>query len=470
MSIYNTLDENNLIKSMLSSINTIISILKIKDTPKTLNLAKSILDEFLVDADRTRELYLYDALGRLYYDVKCYEKSLYCAEQSLVNSKTDEERYSSRCNIIKIKNHMNEPKDALRYIKANLIVKPGDLDMLMEEVFSNFLLNNKKESERILRELLIDKITELDEKTISRIMFNLGTYDLYNGDFQKGLRNFLLQGKEFGIWKKYNIDSNKEVSDFNTLKEGDNLLIVAEGGIGDEFINIRFMNHLRDKGIIATWCTHRDDLVMIFNDNNYNTKLLKDVNFNEYDKICYSMSLPIWLDVKEVELLKYFPYININSDKILKSDKMKIGLRWSGNPLYEQDLHRSVNFEDIYKIAKEKYPKAEFYSLQYPKDEIIDDYDDVIDCVPMIKDYRDTLQIIKDLDFVITSCTSIAHASAMMDKKVFILTPISEYYTWCSPDPKGKNKSIWYGDNVTLCRQAENKSWDSALEDLRNNI
>lgn len=451
----------------LQALSYIIEILKNKDTAKSLKLSENILDEFL---EGSREIQQFDLLGKLYYDIKSYEKSLYCAEKSLVTSRTDEERYSSRCNIIKLKNHMNEPKEALRYIKANLTVKPKDLDMLMEEVFSNFLLNNKKESERILRELLIDKITELDEKTIARIMFNLGTYDLYNGDFQKGLRNFLLQGKEFGIWKKYDINKDKEVSDFNELKEGDNLLIIAEGGIGDEFINIRFMNHLKAKNINATWCTHREDLVIIFNDNNYNTKLLKDINYDDYDKICYSMSLPIWLDIKEDDLLTYFPYIDIQKDKILKSDKLKIGLRWSGNPLYEQDLHRSLNFEDIYKIAKEKYPEAEFYSLQFPKDDVINDYPDVIDCTEMIKDYSDTLEIIKELDFVITSCTSIAHAAAMMDKKVFILTPISEYYTWCSPDSKGEDKSIWYGENVTLCRQTENKSWDSALNHLRDNI
>jgi hypothetical protein len=35
----------------------------------------------------------------------------------------------------------------------------------------------------------------------------------------------------------------------------ENLVVYAEAGIGDEIINIRFMKHLKDRGINAWWYT-----------------------------------------------------------------------------------------------------------------------------------------------------------------------------------------------------------------------
>jgi hypothetical protein len=62
-------------------------------------------------------------------------------------------------------------------------------------------MNQKDKSEEILRNLLKEHYNPksdvlLDDEHISKIKFNLGTYDLYHGDFQGGLRNFLLEGKK----------------------------------------------------------------------------------------------------------------------------------------------------------------------------------------------------------------------------------------------------------------------------------
>lgn len=443
---------------MNNPLEIIIEHLKLKEEYQ---VAEMLLDIFKKDSSTLEQL---DLLGKLYYETKCYKKAIEVTEKALEKTKTEQEKYSVRCNMIKMKNHINEPADALKYIEENNKVISYSLDMEMEKVFSYFLLNQKDKSEQILRDLLLDHITEMDDATISRIKFNLGTYDLYHGRFQKGLRGFLLEGKKIGLWGQHKIHESKLVSDDNPLQQGDKLLILAEGGIGDELINIRFMKQLRDKGIDATWRTHREDLVKMFQRNGFNAVL--EANFNDYNKICYSMSLPIWLNVKVEELWEE-PYISPIKKDLFSSNKMKIGLRWSGNPLYEHDLHRSIEFEEVYKIVKEKYPDSEVYSLQYPRDNILDNYPEVIDCVPMIKDYEDTISIMDNLDLVITSCTSIAHASASIGKKTFVFVPISEYYTWCSPDIRGENKSIWYNENLTLFRQEIIKSWKEPLEKLR---
>lgn len=441
----------------------IIEILKRKDE---LSLAESLLDSFFKDSSKLQE---FDLLGKLYHDIKSYQKSIASTEKSLLLASKTEERYSCRSNLIKLYNHTNQPEKALRYIKANQEIRDFNLDMEMEKVFSYFLLNQKDKSEAILRDLLETHICEMNQNTISRLLFNLGTYDLYKGAFKKGLRGFLLEGKNIGIWGKQNIPEKLLVNDINPLQENDNLLIFAEGGIGDEIINIRFMNILKERNINATWYTHRKDLANIFNKNGFNA--VNTFNISDYNKVCYSMSLPIWLDISEEELTKE-PYLfpeNIIPE-FMKSDKMKIGIRWSGNPYYEQDLHRSLNFKELYDTVKSKHPEAEIYSLQYPKDNIIDSYPEIIDCSKYINSYEDTIEILNNLDLVISSCTSVVHASAALGKEVITLVPISAYYTWCSPDPRGKDKSIWYGDNCTILRQENHDSWESVYEELKEKL
>jgi ADP-heptose:LPS heptosyltransferase len=78
--------------------------------------------------------------------------------------------------------------------------------------------------------------------------------------------------------------------------------------------------------------------------------------------------------------------------------------------------------------------------------------------------FQETLGFIQNLDFVITSCTSIAHLAAASGKKVFVMVPISAYYVWSHSG----DKSPWYGDNVTLLRQEKPRCWKAPLEKLKS--
>ena len=79
------------------------------------------------------------------------------------------------------------------------------------------------------------------------------------------------------------------------------------------------------------------------------------------------------------------------------------------------------------------------------------------------REFADTFSIIKQMDMMITSCTSIAHIAASMGKEVCIFVPIMEYYVWTS----STGKSWWYGDNVHLFKQKKPRSWKEPLQELR---
>jgi len=435
----------------LQNLENIINFLKQTDELQTAHQLLSTFEKY------SNSLEQFDALGRLFHDVKAYPEALRCTEKCLMLAQNQEQQYNIRCNLIKIYNEINEPQKALRLIKANQCIFPDDVSMKMEMNFSYFLLNNKEQSEKILRELLEEDITE---EIRAKINFNLGTYDLEAGKFQQGLRGFILAGKSVGIWPDDGIPSHLKVSDENPLDSSKSLLIKADGGIGDELINIRFMKDLPN----ATWLTTRQDLADIFNRCGFKAITYKEFEgYQEYDQVTTSMQLPIWLNLKEEQIWQgrcLEPSEKAKEKfKYMDSSKMKIGLRWSGNNFYEQNLHRSLDFEELYSTVKEKYPDADLYSLQFPKDESVD-YKDVIDMSTEISNFDDTLAIIDNLDLVITSCTSVAHAAGALDKNTVVFAPISAYYTWDSPhSSREHNESIWYSKNLKVLKQDEHKSW-----------
>ena len=72
------------------------------------------------------------------------------------------------------------------------------------------------------------------------------------------------------------------------------------------------------------------------------------------------------------------------------------------------------------------------------------------------------------MDYVITSCTSVLHASAIVGTETLALVPISAYFTWVSPTTEGRpeNTSIWYDDNLKVFRQVTPNSWEEPLSEL----
>lgn len=67
--------------------------------------------------------------------------------------------------------------------------------------------------------------------------------------------------------------------------------------------------------------------------------------------------------------------------------------------------------------------------------------------------WEDTLVVIDQLDLVITSCTSVAHVSAALEK------PILPYYLWALPG----NRTPWY-QSVRLFRQEFYGDWTASLK------
>lgn len=390
-----------------------------------------------------------DAMGKLYAEIREFNECLELAQKVYSLVQTPKQQWDATVNIIRAHLNLNQPLQALELAEKLGEINPLDHPNQMDKAMCYFLLNRKDEGEAILRRILTEPRTDDID---FRVNFNLGTYDLANNNFKEGLRHVLLDGRKLNLWETFNLPKALlwEGGDI----AGKTILVCAEGGIGDEIISVRFMKHLKDAGANPIWYTTRKDIAGIFERNGFRTTSSKQLMPGWL--WTYSMPVPSYLELEESDLW-YGPYITPPTYKWKLSGEKKIGIKCMGNPKYDQDLHRSIPFEQLVDSIPEDYTIYSFHvdeAFLHPR---------VINLKNKIDNWEDTLGFLNQMDMVVSSCTSLAHATAAMGKPLTVIVPILNYYTWA----KKGDKTPWYADNTTILRQQEYDNWDAPLKELK---
>ena len=391
-----------------------------------------------------------DAMGKLYSDIREFNDTLELAQRMYDVIGDPQGKYDSRVNIIRAYLNLNEPYKALEQVLINEQTDPNDHPNQMDKAMCYFLLNRKKEGEAILRNILTQPRTE---DVDFRVNFNLGTYELANGNFKEGLRHVLLDGRKLNIWFEFKYPQEQFWD--GDIQPGKTVVLCAEGGIGDEIISVRFMRHLKAAGMNPIWQTNRKDIINLFNRNGFKTiQELKNIPPNWL--WTYSMATPTYLNVSEDELWNG-PYLKpLNQSPILPGKK-KIGIKTMGNPKYDQDLHRTIPWNETIDCIPEDY---EIYSFHIDEDF---NHPRVTNLKDKIKSWEDTLDYIEQMDVIVSSCSSLIHAAGSIGKKSYVLVPILNYYVWARPDYHTK----WYDESLTILRQQEYDNWNAPLNELK---
>ncbi len=415
---------------------------------KQFDKAKIVLDLLKPYATSIDEI---NQLGELYAKIREFNDTLELGYRiyNLVND--NQAKFDARTNIIRAYLNLNKPEEALTQILINEAENPNDHANRMDKAMCFFLLNDKDSGEGLLRSILEEPHTEDID---NRVKFNLGTYDLRNGQFKEGLHQVLLGGRKLNIWEKFNFPENQLWT--GKVESGRTIILCAEGGIGDEIISVRFMKHLKDLGMNPIWYTDRKDVANIF--NRCGLKTVSNLKFIPNDWLwAYSMPMPCYLNLTEDDLW-YGPYLKPDyNTPLLKGTKKKIGIKTMGNPKYDQDLHRTIPFNELIDCIPDDY---DIYSFHMDEDF---EHPRVISLKDEINNWDDTLNFIDQMDIIVSSCTSLIHAASAMGKESIVIVPILTYYTWVKPGYTTK----WYDKNLTILRQTEYNNWNNPLTELR---
>jgi len=310
--------------------------------------------------------------------------------------------------------------------------------------------------------------------------YNLGFVCCMLEKYEEGLPELEWRFKTFENIIKSEIIYSSPLWDGSNLANNEPLLVYNEQGVGELFHFARYFPLIKERA---------KNLVLETQENTIS--LMKQ--YKEFGLIVPKVEgpdiRPVPVHSRRVSLYSLFnifrtipndvPYLKATPatrfDQFFKTSKKKVGFAYAGNPIHQNDMHRSIPIIKFKQLTK---PNIQLFGLQkdvpgqryYPDLGVIDydkDKDKVsnINLANYIRDFSDTASIIDKLDLVISVDTSVAHLAGAMGKPVWILLPYAGDWRWGSEG----DTTAWY-PTARLFRQPKFRDWDSVFDRVEQEL
>lgn len=314
---------------------------------------------------------------------------------------------------------------------------------------------------------IAQELERIDPKD-PRARFNRGWFLIHQGKFQEGFQ-CLEHGRSLNVYGNPRLHTNKPIWDGSDLN-GKTMIINLEAGYGDNIIQARFATEVWRRGARCILNCDRSLHSLFMRIPGVAECITDDqVNSTYHDYWIPGFSCS-WVFGHEVDSLPNEPYIFAKPQSveiwksIIKTDKIKIGIRWSGNPKFEHQQFRLFPPEMLIDLHKHN-DHIQFYSLQRDTD-VKELPPEINDLQHLLISWEDTAAAIENLDLVISSCTSIAHLASAMGKPTWVIVPILPYHVWAY----GDRHSPWYTEQTLVYRQTVFGKWDNTFQQVRSDL
>lgn len=301
-----------------------------------------------------------------------------------------------------------------------------------------------------------------------RHSYNRGWFLIQDGEYQAGSQ-LLENGRYLNVYGSGFLRTDAPIYNPNQHDiRGKSIIISLEGGYGDEMIHARFATSFKKLGAAKVYLASSPDLVSVLSRiEGVDGVILR----NQSSTVAHDFWIPGfsagWLAGHTFEDFPSKPYLTARPEsidlwkQIINSDKVKVGIRWAGNPKYEHQQFRKFPEQFLTNLAK--YPELQLYSLQRDHN-VIELPDGIHDLQHFLLSWEDTAAAIMNLDIVITSCTSIAHMAAAMGKETWVVVPLLPYHIWAYKCPESTTSP--YYECVRIFRQEEPAKWNGTFQKL----
>lgn len=309
---------------------------------------------------------------------------------------------------------------------------------LLDKTVDLGLHGKTNEASSILENIL------LNEPENHRAAFNYGWYLIRNNRLVDGHKH-LFRGRYEHVF------GNPIAKHATPLWDGRSnitLLLEMEGGLGDQIHCAGLIKYLKQKNCKVILSCSKALMPVLKDIDGVSAVVSHEHSYGMMHDFWYpAMSLVIPLGL-EYENIDGSPYLK--KPQLIRGNKLRIGLRWQGNPQFEHEQHRLFPSELLFDAVQE-FKEVEFVSLQ--RDEGSEKRPEWAQKVAL-STWTETQYAIASCDLIISSCTSVAHMSAAMGIETWIVVPKMSYYVWAKPG----TKTEWY-DSVTLFRQETYGDW-----------
>jgi Flp pilus assembly protein TadD len=290
---------------------------------------------------------------------------------------------------------------------------------------------------------------------------------LLQGDFQRGWPEYEWRWKHSAA----SVPSFPQPRwDGRCLPDG-TILLVAEQGIGDTLQFVRYASLVKERvGTVILLC--QKPLRLLLKSVPCVDRLICEGDpIPQCDCWCPLLSLPLFFTPTVDDVPRMIPYLAADETlvrfwqwRMQHVDGFRVGINWQGNPAFLKDRFRSIPlaaFEPLAKIpgvrliSLQKGPGSEQLQQQSAKVPVIDlglKLDEIHG------PFLDTAAILRCLDLVVTSDTSLAHLAGAMGIETWVAVPSVPEWRWLL----GREETPWY-PTLRLFRQSHAGVWSDVF-------
>ena len=318
---------------------------------------------------------------------------------------------------------------------------------------------------------VVKKVLEI-KPNFADTIWNISKIQLVNGNFNEGWKSYEWRKKTSSLGKNYKT-YNKDI---NWLGDKDlnnkTILISYEQGLGDYLLYARYLPMIKKLGakIILDTPKFIKPMIDSMNFDYTHTEELKKIDFDFH---CSIASLPCAFKTSVETIPCKIPYLFTPKEKkefwkkeFEDNSNIKIGLKWAGNKLHQDDRKRSMPLKKFKPLFDLPY---DFHSLEieYNKDD-----EKLLNEIPNLNCHKNqipgldnTAGLMESMDLVITVDTGINHLCGAIGKPFWILLSHVPDFRWFLDC----NNSPWF-PTAKLYRQTSRGDWDAVINRIKKDL
>jgi tetratricopeptide (TPR) repeat protein len=298
---------------------------------------------------------------------------------------------------------------------------------------------------------------------------------LLRGDFENGWPEYEWR------WRQPRVASRSFTAPLwdGSPLDGNTILIHAEQGLGDTLQFIRYLPLVKTRGGKVICECPGPLLPLLTSADGTDLLVARGTLLPQFDCHAPLLSLPRIFHTSLEDIPDTVPYLKANADLVKHWRKelevwgttFKVGIAWQGSAVYPADRQRSIPLAHFAPLAK--VSGVQLISLQ--KGPGIDQLQALVEPFPLVDlgsrldnsggAFMETAAVMKCLDLVITSDTSIAHLAGALAVPVWVALPLVPDWRWLLE----RDDSPWY-PSMHLFRQTRYGQWSDVFERMAKQL
>ncbi|WP_286225682.1 tetratricopeptide repeat protein [Polynucleobacter sp. HIN7] len=308
---------------------------------------------------------------------------------------------------------------------------------------------------------------------------NLGLLQLKLGEWEAGWDNY--ESRWTGSAEAINQTQVKPnlalpVWDGAQGAEHKRILVLAEQGFGDAIQFCRYLQVLQTRAQHISF--HVPDALrrlMEWSFPNVDIRSLIPARLDPWSAYIPLLSLPRIFQTRLETIPAATPYLQVPTIfkefwqrrvQQTRSDRLKIGIAWSGRKTLQYDARRSIPFDALAPLLAMDH--IDWICLQKwdrDVDERRLDSTNWLDWTAELQDFADTAALIENLDAVVAVDSAVAHLAGALHKPVYLLNRYDGEWRWLC----NQSRSPWY-PSMQIVNQTEFGNWTSVIEAVKQKI